>query len=576
MGLTSPAVLRPLVVDSISGSFFVPSYQRGYRWGPLEVAQLLDDLQASRRSVEQGSTKRSETYYLQPIAVRRREDDSFELIDGQQRLTTLYLIKSYILSSVAPNEAHKYSLAYETRPGSAAYLAAPSAEGANENIDFLHIFQAKSVIEAWFRAQDNPTLAASKMHEYLAQNVCVIWYEIPEHEDGIELFRRLNVGKIPLTSAELIKASLLTTVREHGLPVDAMSRGWDSIERDLHDPQFWAFASGGDADPPTRISLLLDAMGDILGDPPIPDGHPSAVHFSTFERSQPHIAREPASYWNKVLDIHSALRSWFEDRDLFHLIGYLTATGTSIRELLRLKDGATAPVFRERLVDSIRTYLNVSSDGLADLTYDWHRTKCEDLLLLFNVELIRTSSDTYARYPFAAHAAQKWSVEHINAQNAAPLATSDEWCVWLDSHINELERRRAGTPEQRKGLRMEFQNETRKSRGFTKERYREIRAQIIELLGEEADDVHTIDNLALLTQSTNSAIGNDVFSLKRQALITMEKRGHFIPPATRGVFQKYFSRSANPHLHLWDATDRADYLAEMRDTLGDYLQEKTQ
>lgn len=561
----SSATLRPLEVDSISGSFFVPSYQRGYRWGPLEVTQLLDDLRASQ----------GQAYYLQPLAVRRRAADSFELIDGQQRLTTLYLIKSHILGTVAPDETHKYSLEYETRPGSTSYLAAPSADRAEENIDFLHIFQARQVIESWFRGQPNPTIAAFKMYEHLAQTVHVIWYEIPEHEDGIELFRRLNVGKIPLTSAELIKASLLTTAQERGLPADEMSRGWDAIERELHDPQFWAFASGGNTDPPTRISLILDAIGDAIGDPPTPEGHPSIMHFSTFERSQPRIVENPAAYWDMVLDTHSALRSWFEDRDRFHLIGYLTATGTSVRELLHFKEGATAPVFRDRLVEKIRSNLSVSSDGLADLAYDSDRKKCQDLLLLFNVELTRTSSDTHARYPFAAHAAQKWSVEHINAQNAESLTTSEEWQAWLESHIEELSRRPIDASNRQEQLLANFRESTRKSRGLTKEKYLEMRARVTELLGEEVDDIHTLDNLALLTQSSNSAIGNDVFALKRRALINMEKDGHFIPPATRGVFQKYFSRAANPHLHLWDATDRADYLAEMREALTDYLKEST-
>lgn len=560
---TPSTMLRPLEVDAISGSFFVPSYQRGYRWGSLEVTQLLDDLHASQ----------GEAYYLQPIAVRRREDDSFELIDGQQRLTTLFLIKSHILSTVAPREKHKYHLEYETRPGSAAYLADPSEEGSQGNIDFLHMFMARNTIEEWFGSRPNPTIAAFEMYQHLAQNVYVIWYEIPEGEDGIELFRRLNVGKIPLTSAELIKASLLSTVAERCGPTEEISRGWDAIERELWDPQFWAFASGGASEPPTRISLILDAIGATLDDPSTAGGSQAPTHFSTFERSAPHIAGNPIAYWDMVLDTHSSLRSWFEDRDLFHLIGYLTATGTSVQRLLPLKEGTSTSHFRQRLVNRITEKLGLSTDALAELDYSRNRQKCVDVLLLFNVELSRTSSDTYARYPFAAHAAQKWSVEHITAQNAESLRTSEAWHAWISSHMDELERRGIGTHQQCTGMREELHASTTRSAGLTMETYLDMRRRIMEALGEVADDVHTIDNLALLTTASNSALGNDVFALKRRALIEMERDGHFIPAATRGVFQKYFSKSATPHLHLWDATDRADYFDAMRQALGPYLQE---
>ena len=117
------------VVGSIVGDFVVPGYQRGYRWGRPEVQRLLDDIEASEGS----------TYYLQPIVVKRLGPDRWELVDGQQRLTTLYLILQFIKQTALPSAEVSYSLEYETRPRSAEFLTAPSAEGAAENIDFFHI-----------------------------------------------------------------------------------------------------------------------------------------------------------------------------------------------------------------------------------------------------------------------------------------------------------------------------------------------------------------------------------------------------------------------------------------------------
>ena len=74
----------------VEGEFLVASYQRGYRWGREEVRQLLDDIRANAKAAEAKRTTPAD-YYLQPIVVLRRDDGSWELVDGQQRLTTLFL-----------------------------------------------------------------------------------------------------------------------------------------------------------------------------------------------------------------------------------------------------------------------------------------------------------------------------------------------------------------------------------------------------------------------------------------------------------------------------------------------------
>ena len=78
--------LEPKLVGSIEGEFYVPAYQRGYRWKE-EVKMLLNDIH------EIGEGK---NYSLQPIVVRKIDEKKFELIDGQQRLTSIYLIFRYM------------------------------------------------------------------------------------------------------------------------------------------------------------------------------------------------------------------------------------------------------------------------------------------------------------------------------------------------------------------------------------------------------------------------------------------------------------------------------------------------
>src|SRR4051794_22956689 len=132
------SLLKTAPVGDIIGDFFVPAYQRGYRWGEQEVRQLLDDIRESNGA----------TYYLQPIVVKAREDGSWELIDGQQRLTTLYLVFEYLRREHLPAAGANYSITYETREGSREYLQQLDPDDADRNIDFFHLSHAYECIRS--------------------------------------------------------------------------------------------------------------------------------------------------------------------------------------------------------------------------------------------------------------------------------------------------------------------------------------------------------------------------------------------------------------------------------------------
>src|SRR4051794_32768436 len=302
MQLGTPALLTPRKVGDLEGIFFVPDYQRGYRWGEDDVRRLLDDIKDAD----------SADYYLQPVVVKPRESGIWELVDGQQRLTTLSLVLR-IVKNFLPELELRYTLRYQTRPGSEAYLDDPQAAASSKNIDYFHMYRAFAVVQAWFAEQDNATAAAIDLYKALTSTVYVIWYEAP-HEpefDSRAMFTRLNVGRIPLTDAELVKASLLSRIkRQHETAAQ-----WDSIERDLHSPEVWAFITGPSAGPAaTRIELLLDTIADLeSGSRP-----QQRIRFHTFETLRPEIETHPQRIWDRVVDLHSQVLGWYDDRDLFH------------------------------------------------------------------------------------------------------------------------------------------------------------------------------------------------------------------------------------------------------------------
>ena len=125
------ATLDVKLVGDLYGQFRVPRYQRGYRWGNIEVSRLLGDILDSN----------GEPYSLQPVVVKRESEDQWELVDGQQRLTTLYLIFLYMQRESLQNAGPPYSIAYDTRPGSQSYLQELDPDRHDANIDFYHLFR---------------------------------------------------------------------------------------------------------------------------------------------------------------------------------------------------------------------------------------------------------------------------------------------------------------------------------------------------------------------------------------------------------------------------------------------------
>jgi len=192
--------------DLLGKNFLIPAYQRGFRWTKQQVVELLEDVLAFQSS-DEGLTREG-FYCLQPIVVKAANGESiWEVVDGQQRLTTLFLILQYFNHRLAENFRRKlYTIDFVTRPGSNAYLSEPTAQRSTENIDFYFIYLAKSAIEEWFRNKDH---LVNDFEAALLNRVKVIWYELPETDNAINAFTRLNVGKIPLTNAELIRALFL-------------------------------------------------------------------------------------------------------------------------------------------------------------------------------------------------------------------------------------------------------------------------------------------------------------------------------------------------------------------------------
>ena len=551
--------LVDLAVGDITGDFFVPFYQRGYRWGRLEVEHLLDDISQSE----------GERYYLQPVVVKAAGEDRWELVDGQQRLTTLYLILRYINRHVLQADELRFRLDYETRPGSPAFLDDPNDEHAADNIDFFHINQSATTIRQWFERQPNRMQAGIDLYTAFSKRVRVIWYEAPATADSTTLFTRLNVGRIPLTDAELVKALILSRSRAADGTTDRsreIAAQWDLFERDLRAAEVWAFATGSADDPPTRIGLLLDSIAGTI---------PASPPFHTFDVLRKEIDAPGGAdkVWKKIVDRHSLVIGWYEDRDLFHKVGFLIAAGVRFAELVAPADEQTKSDFDAGLDNRIRAQIKLSEEELNSLEYGTqaNNAKAELVLLLMNVETVRRNTSSSERFSFSRYASGAWSLEHIHAQSSGRM-TAEQQRAWLALHRDALR----SLPDLDDDVRADLVARIdAASADISQEVFAPLQRKVLEHFSEsaeeDADTMHSLRNLALLLRDDNSALNDGAFEVKRIEIIKRDQNGSYIPVCTRNVFLKYYTQVEGQQLHFWGLKDREAYFVAMLDQVRPYL-----
>lgn len=580
-------------VGKISGHFFIPAYQRGYRWGKHEVQALLDDIYAD------GKRGKDEKYCLQPIVVKWEGTGNdpardvravnttghFELIDGQQRLTTLYLIYLYLQRAIGMKIELPFSLSYQTRPLSADYLRDLAPSKKDDNIDFFHMHGAYQCIGEWFEATEKRTgnviqFVGFEVYGYLQNQVYVIWYDAGS-VDSTTLFTRLNVGRIALTNAELVKALLLArrggdrSADEHR-QIEIATQ-WDMIERELQDDAFWSFLTNKPgAAYPTRIEFIFDLLArKAMGEK---ENYHTFLYFKRLLEAQKD--GDVRNVWAPILERYNLFREWFEDRQTYHKIGYLVAIDTGLEKLVYESEmRLTKTGFRDFLDDEIKASLDLNAASARELSYEADYDKCERLLLLFNVESVRRLEHSSERYPFHSHKKENWSLEHIDAQHAEPLKTENEWRLWLDDSRRSLASLRLDNPDT-EARRQALVDKIDGVLGgkVTGSDFKALSRQIMETdflhpTGTE-DAVHSITNLALLSVSVNSALNNAAFYAKRLRVIELDRAGNFIPISTRRAFFKYYTDAGSQQMHLWSREDQTAYLNKMlsRDWgIGSYL-----
>ncbi|WAA08986.1 DUF262 domain-containing protein [Fervidibacillus albus] len=176
--------------------YIVPIYQRNYAWGVMEIEQLIEDIDSSI----DGPNKE---YFLGNLIVNQRDNDVYEVIDGQQRLTTLFLLESYLGMNFA-----KDGLRFEAREKSNRTLNMLSKDNKNELIEELasvEILKGYQIIDSYFKTNNIDKNELTKKLE----KVFIVRVQVPQSIDLNHYFEIMNTRGEQLELHEIAKAKFL-------------------------------------------------------------------------------------------------------------------------------------------------------------------------------------------------------------------------------------------------------------------------------------------------------------------------------------------------------------------------------
>lgn len=600
-------------IDKLMGrTFFVPGYQRGYRWGRQEVEALLNDLW---EFYLQTDGEKNTFYCLQPIVLYKDEQARENLLDGQQRLTTIYLLLSYLDSRRREEGYDKplFTLEYATREDSADFLAkklfASEESEVASNVDYHYMRAAYGYIKDWFTQAPKHPGAAGKLIPLLLDedgkgpNVRVIEYYVEDDSDPIDVFLRLNQGKIPLTDAELTKALFLQSDKYDAKLLPYVSPKLDLIageryayEQQLSVPKFWHFISPYDAQStPPSIRLLLELAARDLqsatsykNTPELWESkkytHPCYTIFSDYLQgySGEERLKKIGEIWERIYTIFGLISEWYEDQELYHYVGYLMCTESSkritlLRKLLKQAKTCTAPEFKASLRRAIGK--KIERIRLNELSYEESQADIHQVLLLHNIHQHIFTSEQI-RFPFDLYTKEKWSLEHIYAQQSEPLRNREEQIGFIEEHIATFREDAFGDDEETSSLIDELEGIRSQIQEPKKEESERVSLfeKALELITAfevthmgDTGPLHGLQNLCLLSRGVNSALSNRTFARKRAIMreIVMTATQEYIPMATRRGFLKYYSASPKDNAY-WRREDAEAYMEHIRSVCKHY------
>lgn len=542
--------------------FNIPHYQRGYKWEPSNVEKLLNDIYSSR-------LKDDLFYCIQNITITKK-DNIYNVIDGQQRLTTLTIILSYLgekelvynkvrfpensirkfTNKALNNWITNHDFDFYSQFSSWNDIVATDPDYDLQ--DIYHIVQVALTVKKWFeklREKEGESYVES-FKAKLLYNVKLIVNEVEGSQSEEKIFGNLNSKRIPLDGSDLIRAILITRVAKEeakdegdlkniifvnerriklGWELDQINAWWSKDEVKSYFKRLVKIKSENigknklfneDFYPINNLYLLFAESNER-----------NVLSLELIENSV-----EAISLYKDIIHLHHTLYDWFHDREIYHLLGYIFANQPTTKKSFDFykvwklwKKCSTRQVFVKELKDQIKSFFT-KEDSIVDFTdlhINWYDDNT-DLLIktLLLMDIIECLKENKAFLSPAYFKKNLEDIEHIFPKNPKDKSNSEiVKYVKLLIKMGELEEKDINLLKLESNLNDE-----------------KFKSNFIDFLSDKTLEIkeNSIGNLVLLHRSLNRGLGNKVYEQKRSKIISFHNDGNFIQPHTFKVFVRDF------------------------------------
>lgn len=566
----------------------IPVYQRGYKWKPEQVAKLLED-------INNFIPEDNKFYCLQNITlVPSKTANVFNVVDGQQRLTTLVIILSYLnQKEIAKGKVRfpENSIRQETNK----FINEIISENADELLsidwdnfikkypafdhqDIFYLFSAHKAVDDWFV---NNKVEKVDFTKKLLNHVRLIANSISDDSKEEKIFGNLNSKRIPLDGSDLVRAILITRVAYEenrktettkdivrinerrvriGWELDEINNWWSKTDVRSYFKRFISIKSDDVSDgnklfkdDKYPINFLLLLFAEIKGE--------AKLTLEFIEKNN----NNALELYKEIIKLHSTLKDWFVDREIYHYLGFLF---TQFKNVTKFKDvwnwwsteTANRNDFKKLLKQKIKdlVFSDANTATLNDDNINWYEDEQNSLIkILVLLDIYWSTKSNHIFLPPSAFEKYGHDIEHIFPQNPKEIKDKKAYLKFLIEN---------GIAREDKKLIAEFD-----TMADDPDFLKRVNDYIQKYVGEIK--TNSIGNLVLLDASKNRSIGNNPYALKRAALIDDINRGAYMRPHTLKVFVRYFDsgkKENNDNIH-WTNLDIEANAKAIDNTLNNFF-----
>ena len=589
--------------------YSIPSYQRGYKWEEKDVKRLLDDIMDFKL------IDGFDVFYCLQNVTLIKKDDVLNVVDGQQRLTTLSILLSYLGEADMVKGKLVYSIRRETQYFLDKYVYNDRLldrytdwdlfiEESGQEYDYqdiFYIFTAWKTIDEWFKKYHEEQ--RELMKNKILNNVKLI-VNRPVNTDEHKLFENLNGKRVPLDGADLVRAMIITrsaklkiAEKEGSIKYDVLLNEYRTNIGNRLDiiNQWWQ-----NADCQKFFSYFMDgteAVGDGMvefNQTKYPINNLYLLYVAIYNEGKLCLdffekQVTDTAFLDRLINFQRLLRNWYEDRILYHLIPFVLiyCEKDDLGQKVSFKG-----VFdnwykfsRKGFIGYLKrciannTRIKELSDSPSDFkeieklcfNEDWYSDKDKPIVMvsvLLDIIKLLTSYNRSDYLPPEYFKQKDEDKEHIFPQTpiAGKVKDTVKQTFVLKQYveiINTLIKKRAENvivgekleiaPVVINDSNIDWDDEEWKDK--IKD---EINSKILKLM-----PINSLGNMCLLDKSVNRSYGNDFFQEKRIDIMTKAQESHYIRPHVYDAFNKVFLERTSGdcgigRMSVWDKSDIID------------------